>query len=276
MTIKDKSTILEPIDYYYDTHLTQEDLMGESSTQYDVVHYLVAVIRWHRRHTEWFATGNLNLYHTHNSIEYPTTPDLVVFRPGVVPLALQEPGIKSWRIAPPQQMSPSVVMEVASESTWGNDVEDDEKPTKYGIIGVSEYYAYDPNTPRVWTNTTLRLRGWRYVNGESQERVLDEQGRLWSDELDSWLVPDGKYLRLYDSQMQLRLTEGEAERRDKLIEREAKIAERKAKFAAEKREKIEREAKLAEREAKERVQAELELLRENLRKNGLDPDKFLN
>ena len=38
-------------------------------------------------------------------------------------------------------------------------------------------------------------------------------GRLWSVQLDSWLVPDREYLRLYDRQGHLRLTQAEAEAR---------------------------------------------------------------
>jgi len=46
-------------------------------------------------------------------------------------------------------------------------------------------------------------------------------GRLWSTELDIWLVPDGPYLRLYDRDGQMRLTgeEEEARRADILAEK---------------------------------------------------------
>jgi hypothetical protein len=46
-------------------------------------------------------------------------------------------------------------------------------------------------------------------------------GRLWGTKLDSWLVPDGPYLRLYDRDGQMRLTgeEAEARRADILAEK---------------------------------------------------------
>ncbi len=55
------------------------------------------------------------------------------------------------------------------------------------------------------------MRGWRYPVGEPVEIELDAQGRLWSEQLESWLLVDGFYLRLYDRAGQLRLTEAEAD-----------------------------------------------------------------
>jgi hypothetical protein len=42
---------------------------------------------------------------------------------------------------------------------------------------------------------------------------VDVSGRLWSPSLDSFLVPEREYLRLYDRNGQPRLTEAEAEAR---------------------------------------------------------------
>ncbi len=36
---------------------------------------------------------------------------------------------------------------------------------------------------------------------------------MWSEQLESWLVPDGAFLRLYDKSGQMRLTGVEAEAR---------------------------------------------------------------
>ena len=40
---------------------------------------------------------------------------------------------------------------------------------------------------------------------------LNKQGWLWSQQLNSWLVPDSGYVRLYDRHHQLRLTGEEAQ-----------------------------------------------------------------
>jgi hypothetical protein len=48
---------------------------------------------------------------------------------------------------------------------------------------------------------------------EMRPMPIGPDGRLWSNHLESFLVPDEAYLRLYDRYGQLRLTEAEEERR---------------------------------------------------------------
>ncbi len=120
--------------------------------------------------------------------------------------------LTSWNIGP-GQATPPVVFEVSSQSTWHSDIwaGEQRKPAIFGRMGVKEYFAYDPHDPPVWSSTNgRRLLGWRYEKGEGIELQPDEQGRLWSEELNSWLKAEGKYLRLYDRQNNLRLTETEA------------------------------------------------------------------
>ena len=45
------------------------------------------------------------------------------------------------------------------------------------------------------------------------QQFPDPQGRVWSVALDSWLVPDGDYLRFEDVNGLRRLTAAEAERK---------------------------------------------------------------
>ena len=79
-------------------------------------------------------------------------------------------------------------------------------------------------------------------------------GSLWSPDLESWLVPDGTFLRLYDRAGQMRLThaESEAQRAEAEAQR-AEIADQRA-----------------EAEAR-RSQA----LAEKLRSLGIGPDQIL-
>ena len=75
-----------------------------------------------------------------------------------------------------------------------------------------EYFAYDPNEPPLRRKTSRRLWGWQLDKNTDQVRqmVLRADGSLWSQHLESFLVPDGDYLRLHDSMGQRRLTEAEA------------------------------------------------------------------
>ena len=87
-------------------------------------------------------------------------------------------------------------------------------------MGVEEYFVYDPHDPPSWRDIPRRLVGWQLDTATQTTRELfpDEQGRLWSVQLDSWLVPDQMYLRLFDRYHRLRLTGEEAEAQAKQAE----------------------------------------------------------
>jgi Uma2 family endonuclease len=200
--------IEDEVQYYYDTHPTEEDLMGEAIGHSKLVHYLIEVLRWHFRAEVCAICDNLNFYQTSDPYEFPIIPDIAVIK-GV---SLPSQKTKSWRVGKTGP-APHVVFEVASEETWERDIK--EKPHSYARMGVQEYYLFDPNDPPFWKKRYPRLIGW-HLDQKREEMVqmtADSQGRLWSPHLDSWLVPDGEYLRLYDRDNQRRLTEAEAEAR---------------------------------------------------------------
>jgi Uma2 family endonuclease len=227
--------------YYYDAHLTAEDLMGHTLAHSQLIRYLVAVLQWQFRVEGWLIAEDFNLYQTGDRNEYPIVPDIALFKGCALPPAPARLP-RSWRILPPENPPPTVVFEIASEATRGMDVR--EKPGAYARIGVREYFHYDPEDERL--NPPPPLHGWRTEKGVAVPMELTEQGWLWSEELESWLVPDGLFLRLYDPLGQQRPTEAEAER------------------AAMEAERAEKEAALA---AKERAWA-------RLRELGIDPESL--
>jgi hypothetical protein len=154
-----------------------------------------------------------------------------------------------------------VVFEIASEETWTRDLL--EKPDRYARMGVQEYFAYDPNEPPMRRSEPFRLFGWRLDTdtGLMQRMEPGPDGRLWSRHLDSLLVPDGSYLRLYDREGNLRLTQGEA------ADRRADAAERRAQIQSQSRHFAERRAEAEAEKAR--------LLAEKLRSLGIDPDQVL-
>ncbi len=233
--------------HYFDQHPTEEDLMGESTAQSTLIFYLQQVLTWMARIERWFVVSNLNIYRAKQRYEYPLAPDLAVFK-GVDITNRASRALRSWRLYQPDRPAPSVVFEISSDSTWEDDLE--LKPAKYAAMGVQEYFVYDPNDPPYWPINDGRLRGWYRSEGTLVEQTKDEQGRLWSNELQSWLVSDGAYLRLYDNAGQQRPTESEAART-------AEATERLAKETA-------RTAEANERLAKERAWAKL-------RELGIDP-----
>lgn len=235
--------------------------MGSSAIQGQMVRYLVQVLEWLYRVEGWFIAADLNLYRTRSRMEYPVAPDVAVFH-GVVVAPTQLRKLRSWKQYEPNRPPPTVVFEVALDTTWESDLH--EKPAKYAALGVQEYYAYDPNEPGYFPPTNGRLRAWRLHEGLMVEHTPDAQGRFWSEALQSFLTPDGGSLRLEDADGVLRLTQAEAERA-------AKEAERAARAQAESCAATERAAKEVEQAAKEAERAAKEVAWAKLRELGIDP-----
>jgi Uma2 family endonuclease len=190
--------------YYYDSHPTEEDLMGEVLIHRELIHYLADVLKWLFREQVCVVYENINVFQTSEEDEYPIAPDIAVIKD------VESLDIISWR-AGIYGPAPHVVFEIASDKTWRNDLR--EKPDEYAQMGVEEYFAYDPHVPTIRRKNPQRLFGWR-LNRETNQMVAmptGKDGRIWSSHLDSFLVPDEKYLRLYDRFGHLRLTGFEAQ-----------------------------------------------------------------
>ena len=231
--------IEDEVRYYYDSHPTEEDLMGEASFHSELVHYLMEVLRWLFHGQLCALYENLNLYQTANPDEYPIAPDIAVF-PGIAQRSL-----RSWRVGK-SGPAPQVVFEIASEETWRKDLLD--KPGKYAGMGVQEYFAYDPNEPPLPRSANRRLFGWRLDQAGHTMKGMQPRsdGALWSHHLESWLVPDGTMLRLYDRSGKMRLTGMEAEAQQRQAE-----------------------TRRADAEARR-----LQMLVEKMRALGIDPDQL--
>ena len=239
----------EEVEYYYDTHPTERDLMGDSYEQDTVMTYLAEVLKWFCASEGWYIARNLNLFFTGFRMENPRAPDIAVFK-GVAPTLAQRRKIKSWRVHPPSKPAPSVVFEIISDNSPERDLVD--KPVEYAGTGIREYFCYGPRVIR--KKGERRLHGWRYSGKDAEAIEPDEQGRLWSEELDSWLVPDGLMLRLTDADGNLRLTGEEAQEREKeQARREAAQARREVQRERREKEQARRDA---ERERVEKQESE--------------------
>ncbi len=271
----------DEVAYYYDFYPTEEDLMGETAVHAYLVRYLMEVLIWQFHDQRCAVYDNLNFYQTPNRKEYPLAPDIAVIKGVAFRFA------RSWRVGKTGP-APQVVFEFASEETWNKDLE--EKPFKYAQMGVKEYFAYDPNDPPISKNSSRRLWGWQLdkARGVMREMPMYPDGKLWSQHLESYLVPDREYLRLYDSHEVLRLTRAEAEAKARQeAERQAEMeaearraAERQAEIEAKARQEAQRqaeaEAKRATMEAEARQEAERHaaMLAEKLRSLGFNPDSL--
>ncbi len=273
--------VAHAVEYYYDSHLTEEDLMGEAAQHADLVHYLMEVLRYLFRGQVCALHENLNFYTTLHGKQKPYAPDLAVLKG--VPFQAR----RSWRVMQTGH-APEVVFEILSEETWANDLT--KKPLIYARMGVKEYFTYDPNEPMVARGRSRRLFGWKldHERGEMVALRPNQEGRVWSEELESWLGADGEYLRLYDRDGHLRLTEAEAEAKRAEAEVEARQAETRRADAEARRAEVEAEARQAETRRAEaeaevrqaetkRADAEArraEALVAKLRALGINPDEL--
>jgi len=251
MSIKDLS-LTKP--FYPDEYLVEEDQMGDSGASEIVLDYLKQVLRYLYRYDQWAIAGNRNHYHlaVENS-ENLIVPDIAVFK-GIPISAKEQVEMSSWDMRKGDKPCPPLVIESSSPSTWHNDIDSDKKPQLYGLIGVQEYFAYDPNPRQVWPRKIgTRLLGWRYDAQQQPITIIpNAKGWLWSEVLESWLVADGVYLRLYDADEKPRLTADE-------VSYEWAKTQEQARLEAEKQIEIERQARL---EAENRAKAQEERMAE--------------
>jgi Uma2 family endonuclease len=245
-------SIDDEVAYYYDFHPTEEDLMGETPVHAALIHYLMSVLHRLFQGQRCAIYENLNFYQTSKDDEYPLAPDIAILK-GVD----YREDIRSWRVGKTGP-APHVVLEIASPETWKRDLH--EKPTLYAQMGVQEYFAYDPYQPPLLRGTSSKLFGWSLSSNSIRALRPDANGRLWSPLFDSFLVPDGKWLRLYDRDGFLRLTEAEAAEQARWAEAQAR--------------KVAEQARQYEAEARKAADQKAEKLAEKLRSLGIDPDQL--
>jgi len=275
------STQVNYIERYYDSHQSEleEEELGQSRAHFYAIRYLLLILEWlfESRGQKVGIISEVGLYQTANKLEKPRQPDIaVVDGLEIVPKRKKDysPSYYVGANGPP----PRLIFEIASQDTWQADLE--EKPPIYARMGVREYFVFDPQPGLgVWTNqwrAKERLIGWRLqADGSYVELAKDEQGRMWSEELESWLVLDpakNEQLLLYSAEGELRVNKAEAAQQNSLIERrradsaelKAFVSQRKANQEAQRAEQESRRAEASE-QARQALAAENARLLEKLR-----------
>ena len=127
--------------------------MAENDAQRDAILYGCGALGLrYRERPDVYVSGDLLIYYEEGNLEVSVAPDVfVVF--GVEDRL--RGNYKVWE----EGKGPDFVLEVASPSTWREDVR--RKPGVYAGLGVREYFLYDPTGEYL----TPRLRGHRLVGG---------------------------------------------------------------------------------------------------------------
>lgn len=97
---------------------------------------------------------------------------------------------------------PNLILEVLSDSTAKND-RGLKKQLYQDIFRTPNYFWFDPYT--------LEFAGFKLTYRRYEEIIPNEQGWLWSDELQLYLGILGEQLRFFTSEGELVLTPEEAE-----------------------------------------------------------------
>ena len=164
--------------------------LAENDPQLHAILYAVGVLRvYYRDRPDVYVSGDLLVYYEEGNPRVSVAPDaFVVF--GVEDRIRMN--YKVWE----EGKGPDFVLEVASPSTWREDVR--RKPGIYAGLGVREYFLFDP----LGAHYTPRLRGYRWVAGKYERLTavesIDRTLTLRSEVLDLDLRTQGEEIRFHD------------------------------------------------------------------------------
>jgi Uma2 family endonuclease len=188
---------------------------------------------WQER-SNYYASGNLTIYYNEEQLKKRDFcgPDFFVV------LDTEKHSRKSWVVWGEGGKYPNVIVEILSPSTANID-RNKKKNLYQNTFRTPDYFWFDPNT--------LELQGFRLIAGQYQAIPANENGYLWSEQLELYLGIFERKLRYFTPTGELVLTAAEAE-----------LQERQAKEQA----ILEKEQAILERER----------LAQKLRELGIDPE----
>ncbi|MGL5082001.1 MAG: Uma2 family endonuclease [Microcoleaceae cyanobacterium] len=197
---------------------------------------------------DFYAFGNLTIYYSLNQkkSEEFRGPDFFVV------LNTERKTRKSWTVWEEGGKYPNVIIELLSDSTQTVD-RGEKKQIYQDVFRLPEYFWFSPDT--------LEFQGLELLGGEYQDIQPNENGWMWSKQLELFLgVHEGK-LRFFTPEGEMAPTAQEA----------AKLSEQKARAEKQQRAIAEQKAQAAEQQL-ETAEQQNERLKAKLREMGVDPD----
>lgn len=155
-----------------------------------IIHFLlnvnIASTLWtyFANRTDVKVFGDLMLYYIEGNPKKFVSPDIMVC------FGLEESPTQVYKLWE-EKIVPSVIIEIASETTWKDDLY--RKYDLYEVLGVKEYYIYDVEHKFM----PQPLFAFSLKNGE-YESVTVEDGRVFSKALNLQLVNTGETLRFFN------------------------------------------------------------------------------
>ncbi|CAN5585434.1 Uma2 family endonuclease [soil metagenome] len=176
-------TVLDDEEIYYPS--TVENYMPESELHFWLISHLAQVLHlFFTSQKDVHVSGDLMFYYQKGNPRKFVAPDvMVLFGVDKQPRRIY----KLWE----EQVVPSLIIEIASGSTWREDLE--KKYDLYESLGVKEYYIFDPEYKYLPSPfIAFHSKNYQFVSIET------EQNRVFSPVLNLELVNTGETLRLFN------------------------------------------------------------------------------
>jgi len=145
---------------------------------------------WWQDRNDFFAAGNLSIYYNIQQLKTKDFrgPDFFVV------LNTERKERKSWVVWEEDGKYPNLIVEILSESTASVD-RGLKKQLYQDTFRTPEYFLFDPYS--------LEFIGFRLTQGQYEVIQPNEQGWLWSQQLDLYLGLQNEQLRFFTSAKEL-------------------------------------------------------------------------
>ena len=152
---------------------------------------LIECLEWlWRERNDFYTSGNLTIYYSprQRKSEKFRGPDFFVV------LGVERFPRKSWVVWEENGKYPNVIVEILSPKTAATD-RGLKKQLYQDVFRTPDYFWFDPNS--------LEFQGFHLVDGEYEQLQPNEQGWLWSKQLELYLGIYESKLRFFSVQGQL-------------------------------------------------------------------------
>ncbi len=160
--------------------------MAETDIHRKLLLYLTSCLElFFEKREKVYVTGNIMFYYEEGSIDEVVSPDVMIF------FGVNKGNRTSYKTWEENDTLPSVIIELASRSTWHKDRT--EKRELYEMMGVKEYYIFNPLYPK----TLPAFMAFHLEDGILAKQEI-QNNRIYSEQLGLELVDTGTTLRPYD------------------------------------------------------------------------------
>ncbi|MEL6159557.1 MAG: Uma2 family endonuclease [Cyanobacteria bacterium J06623_5] len=167
------------------TELYSDEPPLESDLHLRQILLLISSLEWlWKDRLDFFASGNLTVYFSPKQLKYRDFrgPDFLVV------LNTERRSRKSWTVWEEDGKYPNVIVEILSDSTANVD-RTTKKALYQDTFRLPEYFWFDP--------VSLEFAGFILVGGQYEPIAPNEEGHLWSQQLELFLGIHEEKLRYF-------------------------------------------------------------------------------